>query len=285
MKIIGRFITLCVLLFAPLYSHAEFVFDEDAYQRRALESRLQQLQDIMKLAERGTGAGSDAYNAYMAYLARTRQGGFDPATRMRSASLALENNARGLRDEIASLQNQLGGETRDTKESAAPPPAEGRNALGGMPPPMHSEPPKAGSRESVQATQAFQADSFVVQNLDSAQMKSILESLGYSDVIIDSHDDIVLKMSGYNVTVFLRGGNYTRVTYKASFTGYQQATLQRVNNWNRTKLFTKTYLTDGGSVVLELDVDLDGGVTVARIKDSAKTFDSSLRAFAREVLQ
>lgn len=125
-------------------------------------------------------------------------------------------------------------------------------------------------------------DNRVVQTLNSAQMTALLQDQGFSNVEIDRDDDIIVRMQGYRVLVIVRGGNYSRILYRFALAG-TSATLRDVNEWNRTKLFTRAYLDNDGDPVLEMDVDLDGGVTIARIKDSIRTYNVSLAAFLREV--
>ncbi len=125
-------------------------------------------------------------------------------------------------------------------------------------------------------------DTRVVQTLTSAQMKSLLQDQGFPNVEVDSDDDLIVRMQGYRVIVFVRGGNYSRIQFFFALGG-TSATMRDVNDWNRTKLFTRAYLDNNGNPVLEMDVDLDGGVTIARIKDSIRTYNQSLAAFLREV--
>ena len=46
--------------------------------------------------------------------------------------------------------------------------------------------------------------------------------------------------------------------------------LEQVNEWNRTKRFGKAYLRTDGSVALEMQINLDGGVARSNLTD---TFD------------
>jgi hypothetical protein len=54
-----------------------------------------------------------------------------------------------------------------------------------------------------------------------------------------------------------------------------------VNDWNRDKNYTKAFLDKDGDPNLEMDLDLAGGVTVARVKDAISTFEQSLKAFQK----
>ena len=122
----------------------------------------------------------------------------------------------------------------------------------------------------------------VVESLSSAQMKELFHNEGFTDVVIDSDDDLIVRMNGYRVLVFVRGSNYSRIKYVFAIGG-TNATMDKVNDWNATKLFGRSYLDRDGDPVLEMDVDLDGGVTIARIRDSIRTFAQLQSAFLREV--
>lgn len=54
--------------------------------------------------------------------------------------------------------------------------------------------------------------------------------------------------------------------------GGQRMTLNRINEWNRTKRFAKAYLDNDNDPVLESDYELTGGVTEQNVKEWMKTF-------------
>lgn len=127
-------------------------------------------------------------------------------------------------------------------------------------------------------------DTRVVQTLTSAQMKSLLHDQGFPDVEVDSDDDLIVRMQGLTVIVFVRGNNYSNIKYVFSLSG-ASATMRDLNDWNSTRNFTKTYLNNDGDPALEMDVNLRGGVTIERIKNSIRTYDFSLATFLREVIK
>lgn len=122
----------------------------------------------------------------------------------------------------------------------------------------------------------------VVETITSEQMRSLFHDQGFSNVEIDSDDDLIVRMQGYGILVFVRGNNYSNIQYRFSVGG-TSTTMRDVNDWNRSKKFTKAYLDNDGDPVLEMDVDLEGGVTWKRIEDSILTYNQSLVAFLREV--
>ncbi|MFQ3582545.1 MAG: YbjN domain-containing protein [Chloracidobacterium sp.] len=54
--------------------------------------------------------------------------------------------------------------------------------------------------------------------------------------------------------------------------GGQRMTLNRINEWNRSKRFAKAYLDNDNDPVLESDYELTGGVTEQNVKEWMKTF-------------
>jgi hypothetical protein len=126
-------------------------------------------------------------------------------------------------------------------------------------------------------------DNRVVQTLTSAQMKSFFQDQGFTNVEVDSDDDLIVRMQGYNILVFVRGNDYSSIMYRFSI-GETSATMRDVNDWNMSKKYSKAYLDNDGDPVLEMDVDLEGGVTIARIKDSIRTFNLSLSEFLKDII-
>lgn len=71
------------------------------------------------------------------------------------------------------------------------------------------------------------------------------------------------------------------IQYRTLFRRNERFTLAFVNAWNYEKRFAKAYLDRDGDLVLEWDVDLDGGVTVAYIAETVSTFQAMLNTFNR----
>ncbi|MDP3545109.1 MAG: YbjN domain-containing protein [Phreatobacter sp.] len=71
------------------------------------------------------------------------------------------------------------------------------------------------------------------------------------------------------------------IQYRTLFQRHERFTLAFVNAWNFEKRFAKAYLDRDGDLVLEWDVDLDGGVSVAFVAESIATFQTMLANFDR----
>ena len=68
----------------------------------------------------------------------------------------------------------------------------------------------------------------------------------------------------------------------AGFAGFD-VTLGRINEWNRTKRFSKAYLDDDDDPCLESDLDLEGGVATAAIQEFIETFRVSVEMFREHI--
>jgi hypothetical protein len=113
-------------------------------------------------------------------------------------------------------------------------------------------------------------------------MAAILKSEGYAHTV-DPDGNIIWTIEGYKTTLIISTDKKS-VQFYASF-GDGNATLKKVNEWNKGKKYSKSYLDDDGDPVLELDLDLEGGVTRERIVDYLKTCRSSFTAWLKEVVQ
>lgn len=69
------------------------------------------------------------------------------------------------------------------------------------------------------------------------------------------------------------------IQYRAIFRRSDRFTPAFVNSWNYEKRFAKTYLDREGNLVLEWDVDLNGGVTLGFLRESVSTFQTVLTNF------
>lgn len=127
-----------------------------------------------------------------------------------------------------------------------------------------------------------QSSSQVVSTMSRDQLKAFLTSEGYS-FTTDEDGDIVWKIEGFR-TLLLVAKDEKSIQFRAAF-GDGNATLKKVNEWNRTKKYSRSYLDNEGDPVLELDLDLDGGVARARIADFLKTCRISFTAWQDEVVK
>ena len=120
----------------------------------------------------------------------------------------------------------------------------------------------------------------VVSQTSTAQLESIMKQEGYS-YTVDKDGDLVWKIDGYSALLLIPKDKAS-ILFRASFDG--DVPLSRINSWNRTKKYSRSYLDHENDPVLELDLDLEGGVTRARIASFLKTSNISFSVWRNEVL-
>ncbi|HMO79853.1 MAG TPA: YbjN domain-containing protein [Pyrinomonadaceae bacterium] len=114
------------------------------------------------------------------------------------------------------------------------------------------------------------------------QIRAIMVREGYS-VTTDEDGDIVWKIEGYS-TLMLVASDSESLMFSSSFTD-SKATLEKTNEWNRKAKYSRSYIDNDGDPVLELDLDLAGGVTDARIVDFLKTCRGAFVDWVSEVVR
>jgi len=121
----------------------------------------------------------------------------------------------------------------------------------------------------------------VVDTVSIDDLAELMEGEGYA-VEVNNENFVQWKVDGYRCQVFVADDSQA-VQFHVSFSD-GNATLKKVNLWNATKRFSRTYLDEDGDPHLELDLDLAGGVTRERIVDYLRTCKVSLATWCDEVV-
>lgn len=108
----------------------------------------------------------------------------------------------------------------------------------------------------------------VLTSISVPKLRAMLDSAGYENSV-DSDGDIVVKMHNLRGYFFV---SETSVSYR--ITVKSKVTAAFINDWNKQWKYGRTYLDRDGDPVLQLDLDLDGGVTRKRIQDYIKTCET-----------
>ena len=121
----------------------------------------------------------------------------------------------------------------------------------------------------------------IVKTITMDRMKAIMESEGYS---VSMHESgcLMWELIGSHVWIAIAEDGESLKFFAGSKGG--TATFRKVNEWNRTKRYSRTYLDDEGHAWLEVDLDLTGGVTEARIADFLKACRISFIMWCKEVV-
>ncbi|MBA4018263.1 MAG: hypothetical protein C0483_13920 [Pirellula sp.] len=132
------------------------------------------------------------------------------------------------------------------------------------------------------ASKAPVSKSPIIATLNVDQIFKVMHDEGYA--VEKSEDGFVKwKIEGLKTVMFVAKDSKS-IQFYASFTD-GNATLKKVNEWNKNKKYSRSYLNDDGEPCLELDLDLEGGVTEARIVDFLSTCRISLDGWYNDVVK
>lgn len=165
----------------------------------------------------------------------------------------------------------------------------------------------AEQREALEAefagrVQAF-ADSMVVLEQDVQARLAALDEPVYFRMHVDTvaqvlrrmglsfergEDDegnpkLTFRLATYQATLFFQDCEAEGCTNLRIYGGFnmdQPPTVEQINEWNRTKRYATAYLAEDGSVSLDNDFVVKGGVTLAALEDFILNFRDRLSEYA-----
>lgn len=121
----------------------------------------------------------------------------------------------------------------------------------------------------------------VLTQVSTEHMERLLSRQGYA-YSVDEDGDLVWMHDGYK-SIVLISREKNNLMFKAVFTD-GAGSLETVNNWNKNVRFSRSYMSDEGETVLELDLDLDGGVTEQHVIEWLKVCRDSFRLGLNDVV-
>lgn len=113
-------------------------------------------------------------------------------------------------------------------------------------------------------------------NLTGPELQTLLEQWGFrADLSADQEGDpmITSSVNGINFTVFFYGCDERQprrcdsIGYSAGFDMEQPLAADYMNDWNRYNRFGKAYVDDEGNAYLAMNINVDGGVSEAGLRD------------------
>lgn len=122
----------------------------------------------------------------------------------------------------------------------------------------------------------------IIERLSADEVKRLLVGEGYAGAEIDEDGDVKVEIQGIT-GFYLVGDEQDNLQFYAAW-DVSDVGLEAVNAWNRSKRYSRAYLDEDGYPVIELDLDLRGGLTAERIHDFFDTVKVSLLYFEREVI-
>jgi hypothetical protein len=133
------------------------------------------------------------------------------------------------------------------------------------------------------AQAALAADSGrLYTSLTGPELLKIMKDEGYS-ARLDEDEDIRWRLQGRNCLILFYADN-TALQFYFGVTG-TSVTLKQINEWNAGKRYSRAYLDSDGDPCLELDLDLAGGVSRARIVDFLRTCNLSFGRWESDVIR
>jgi hypothetical protein len=141
-------------------------------------------------------------------------------------------------------------------------------------------------RDAKDASSTTGGDLRVLTAISGAELNRILDDAGYAGGTLDADGDILVKIEDRSV-YFLIAPNKESIQAKVAWktSNATRPSSDTINSWNRSRKYSKAYFDANRDPYLALDLDLAGGVTVARVKDFARTVHVSVSTFASEVLR
>lgn len=134
------------------------------------------------------------------------------------------------------------------------------------------------------------ADDSIVDATNPALIKNIASGYGSATLDTDSVGDPMItgRLDGTKYGIYFYGCNDGKncrsIQFSAGWAG-TKVTLADLDEWNRTTRFGKAYLDKDGDPRLEMDVNLDGGVTRKNLDDVVDWWQVSLKGFKTRVLE
>ena len=140
---------------------------------------------------------------------------------------------------------------------------------------------------------ATPAHAELVNATDPATIEAIVESQGWPATIVAKPGDDPYIESNRNGLKFLvlfmnceDHKNCKTLQYYMGFSDAKDVSLDRLNQWNRTKRFARAYRDDEGDPVLEMDVDVDfAGIPRENLSETLNTWSSLMDSFREYVFE
>ena len=121
----------------------------------------------------------------------------------------------------------------------------------------------------------------VRQRITVWKISETMKQEGYA-VTIRDESYVEWRIDGRKSQIFVADDGQS-LQFHAAFLD-TQATLATVNDWNRSKKYSRSYLDKDGDPHLELDLDLSGGITEARVIDFLATCRQSFERWVKDVI-
>lgn len=129
------------------------------------------------------------------------------------------------------------------------------------------------------------ADCEIISADDPQAVRAALSSLGPAELTRDRQGDpLIAGTSGEQSYVVYfygcsEGERCVEVQFSAGFTTAEPVPLSQINAWNHDNRYGRAYLAPDGAAIVEMDVNLDGGICAETFADTADYWRLVLEAF------
>jgi len=116
----------------------------------------------------------------------------------------------------------------------------------------------------------------VITSITVSDLRSLLSEMGFEPRSLEGRSDAwAVQMADRPVLVTVGGDGKNLLLWSY----VQGGSLEKVNQWNKEKRFSRAYLDGDGDANVEWDIDLEGGVTVAAVREGIRTFQAVVQVF------
>ncbi len=123
----------------------------------------------------------------------------------------------------------------------------------------------------------------VITQVNDQMLAQLVRQAGFQ--VIDSPGPGRVRFNMEGIKVLIHHGNGTNLQLYAAFVADVPPALGAINEWNRTKRYSRAYVDADGDPVIESDIDIKGGVQPQVIVDFIKVFRISVFAYRGELLK
>ncbi len=127
------------------------------------------------------------------------------------------------------------------------------------------------------AVQAEQGE--IIKSLSIADTERLLQALKV-DYTEKSEGVYLFQLKGYKCLLYNKGKN---LQFYAGFKMRRPVTLGRINEWNKTKRYSRAYIDKEGDPVIEMDLDLEGGVAYGAVGEFIRTWMLTVDQFTQHI--
>lgn len=111
----------------------------------------------------------------------------------------------------------------------------------------------------------------IVTQMSADDVTGLLRDMGFDPQPLEERDNAwTIELSGRRALVMLASSGQNLALW--SYVTGNKVTMEKVNEWNKTKRFSRAYLDSDGDPNVEWDIDLEGGVSLGAVREGIRTF-------------